>query len=242
MERTQELLFELNELIENKRIPQIPIFIDSPLAIKITEVYKKHSEYFNKEATFLLNSDDDIFDFPGLKLTKATQQSKAINDVPAPKVIIAGSGMSVGGRILHHEKRYLPDPKSTILFIGYQVKNSLGRRILEKNKKVRIFGETITINCHVMAIGGYSAHADQPTLIRWIKAARSYLEHGESCDQMGKPEESKLNKPIAKPQHELKRVFIVQGEKSASEALAGAIRDSLAIDAVVPKQGDQFEL
>jgi len=121
LERTQELLYELNELVENGRIPKLPIFMDSPLAIKLTEVYKKYSKdvkYFNKRAIELGTADDAIFDFPGLELTLQTEQSKAILKVPPPKVIMAGAGMSQGGRIVHHEKNYLGDPNSTILFVG----------------------------------------------------------------------------------------------------------------------------
>ncbi|MDP3954313.1 MAG: MBL fold metallo-hydrolase [bacterium] len=237
MERTQELLFELNELIDNKRIPKIPVFVDSPLAIKITEVYKKHDDLFNKEAAYLASSGDDIFNFPGLSLTKTTAQSKEINATPNPKIIIAGSGMSQGGRILHHERRYLPDPKSTILFIGYQVNGSLGRRILEGDKKVRIFGETIEVKCKVEAIGGYSAHADQPALLKWIKGAKSYLENNASCEF-----DNHVIKPDGAVNHKLKKVFIVQGEKEASETLAGIIRDDIAIEAIVPEEGNTFEL
>ena len=116
MERTQELLFELNELAEHGRIPKIPIFIDSPLAIKLTGVYQKYQNYFNQEAWNLVRSGDAIFNFPGLKMTLTVEQSKEINDVPPPKIIIAGSGMSQGGRILHHERRYLSDPKTVAFF------------------------------------------------------------------------------------------------------------------------------
>ncbi len=127
MERTQELLYHLHQLFEGGRIPRVPVFIDSPLAIKLTAVYKKYESYFNAETQHIAKSGEDILNFPGLRLTLTTEQSKEINDVPPPKIVIAGSGMSNGGRILHHEQRYLPDPKSTILFIGYQAKGTLGR-------------------------------------------------------------------------------------------------------------------
>ena len=239
MERTQELLFELNELTENKRIPRMPIFVDSPLAIKITRIYKKYRHFFNKEASSLRGLDEDIFNFPGLVLTERTDQSKLINDAPTPKIIIAGSGMSQGGRILHHEKRYLSDPGSTILFVGFQVAGSLGRRILEGAKKVRILGEEVLVKCRVKAIGGYSAHADQPTLLKWVKGARSYLNGDQSCEQQI-PEFS--DGQTDEPEHRLKRVFVVQGEENASRTLAKAIIDHLAIDSVVPKEGDSFDL
>jgi metallo-beta-lactamase family protein len=214
MERTQELIFELNELVEQGRIPKVPIFIDSPLAIKLTAIYQKYQSYFNQEAWNRIKSGDAIFNFPGLRMTLTTEQSKEINNVPPPKVIIAGSGMSQGGRILHHERRYLQDPKNTILFIGYQARGSLGRRIYDGAETVRIFGEEIPVRLKRIAIGGYSAHADQPKLIDWVSHMRSSL----------------------------KRVFVVQGEEDAANALAQKIKDGLAVDAVVPKIGESYEL
>jgi len=216
MERTQELLYEFNSLLNDKKIPEIPIFLDSPLATNLTEIYKKHSDYFNKETTYIINSGDDIFNFPGLRFTRTIEESKQINAVSPPKIIIAGSGMSTGGRILHHERRYLQDPNSTILFIGYQVKGSLGRKILDEEKEVRIFGEKVPVNCEVEAIGGYSAHADQKMLVDWVRTVAGG----------GK----------------LKKVFVVQGEEESSLALAREIEGVLKVDAVVPKQGEGFAL
>lgn len=216
LERTQELLFELNGLINDKTIPEIPVFVDSPLAIKLTEVYEKHAEYFNQHSNYLINTGDDIFKFPMLKFTRTVDESKKINDVPSPKIIIAGAGMSNGGRILHHELRYLSDPKSTILFVGYQVQGSLGRRILEGAKEVSIFHQKVLVNSRVEAIGGYSAHADQLGLLKWIKVANT-------------------NKS-------LKKVFVVQGEQKAVSTLAGKIKDDLGIEAIIPKAAEAFEL
>lgn len=217
MERTQEMIFELNELIENGRIPKVPVFIDSPLAIKLTAVYQKYSEdpqYFNPEAIRLIKSGDAIFNFPGLKMTLTTEQSKEINDMPAPKVVIAGAGMSNGGRILHHEIRYLPDPKSTLLVIGYQAQGSLGRRILEGAKTVRIFGEEVPVRSKVKQVSGYSAHADQPLLLKWVEAM-----HGS-----------------------LKKVFVVQGDLDQAPVLAQKIKDELAIAAEAPSYGESVML
>lgn len=214
MERTQELLFELNELVEHHRIPKIPIFIDSPLAIKTTEIYKKYPEYYNQEAAYLIKSGDDLFRFPGLKFTETKEESKKINDAPPPKVIIAGSGMSQGGRILHHEIRYLPDPKSIFLVIGYQVPGSLGRRILEKAKELKIFDQPVAVRAQVRAIGAYSAHADQDGLFYFAMQTKKTL----------------------------KKVFVVQGEEDASLALAQRIRDHLGIDASAPMLYDTIEI
>ncbi|HEY4478208.1 MAG TPA: MBL fold metallo-hydrolase, partial [Candidatus Paceibacterota bacterium] len=141
LERSQELLFELNDLVENRRIPIMPIFFDSPLAIKLTEIFKQYKEYFNENAKAAMVHDKYIFDFPGLHTTLKTEESKTIFKYPDPKVIIAGSGMSSGGRIVHHEKEHLPNPNNTILLTGYQSAGTLGRLIQEGVKSVRIAGE-----------------------------------------------------------------------------------------------------
>ncbi len=213
MERTQELLFNLHELFESGRVPKVPVFIDSPLAIKLTAVYKKYESSFNKEILDV-EKGEDIFNFPGLTFTLRTEQSKEINNVPAPKIIMAGSGMSNAGRILHHEIRYLPDPNSMILFVGYQAYGSLGRKILEGAKMVKIFGEEVPVRCQIREINSYSAHADQAQLLDWIKPMRNSL----------------------------KKAFLVHGEKASSEVLAGKMRDLYAIDAVVPSIGQKFVL
>ena len=213
MERTQELLYEINELVEKKRIPLAPIFLDSPLAIKLTDVYKKYSQnslYFSDEAINLIKRGDAIFNFKGLKMTPTTEDSKAINAVKPPKVIIAGSGMMNGGRILHHAKRYLPDPKSTLLVVGYQASGSLGRRLLDGEQLVKIHGEEVLVRAKIKAMGGYSAHADQPQLLDWLRPARQNL----------------------------KKVFVVQGEEDQAKALAFKIKDDLAVEAVIPDIGD----
>jgi metallo-beta-lactamase family protein len=214
MERTQELLFHLHQLFQEGRIPRVPVFIDSPLAIKLTAVYKKHENYFNPATRHIAASGDDILNFPGLRLTLTTEQSKEINNVPPPKIIIAGSGMSNGGRILHHEARYLSDPKNEIIFVGYQAQGSLGREILDGATQVKIFNEPVPVRCRVVNIPGYSAHADQPRLLAWLNPMR----------------------------HTLKKVFVVQGEQQSSETLAHKIVDGLAILAEVPKRGETVTL
>lgn len=216
LERTQELLFELNNLINSGQIPQVPIFMDSPLAISLTEVYHKYPDYYNKAAKYILESDDDIFNFPGLSITQTSDESKKINNVIGPKIIIAGSGMSNGGRIQHHEKRYLPDPNSTILFIGYQAEGTLGRKILDGANLVKILGESIPVRCHIVAIGGYSAHADQDLLVKWIS----------KCNEAGN----------------LKAVYIVQGETNSADALKQRIESDLNLSALVPDIGQAFDL
>lgn len=214
LERTQELLFELNELIEHGRIPSVPIFLDSPLAIKATTIYKKYAGFYSTSAKEHMKVDGDLFQFPKLKFTLTSQESRQINAVPAPKIIIAGAGMMHGGRILHHAKRYLPDPKSAILFIGYLAANSLGRRIFEGAREVTIHGEKIPVRAAAKAIGGYSAHADHEALLEFVNHTRDTLD----------------------------KVFVVQGELKAGLFLSQRIKDYLGVDSIVPKLGDSFEL
>jgi metallo-beta-lactamase family protein len=216
IERTQELLYELNELIEHESFPRVPVYLDSPLAIKLTKVYKNYETYFNKKVLTDIKTGDDIFNFPGLKLTFSGQESRSINEVKGPKVILAGSGMSLGGRILYHEARYLPDPNSCILFVGYQVEGSPGRQMLDGKKEVRILGHVTSVNCEVKLIEGYSAHADQAMLMDWI----------------GK----------GKIDGNLKKVFITHGEYHSSSVLQQKLKNDLEINSLVPGVGDSFEL
>jgi metallo-beta-lactamase family protein len=210
LERTQELLFEMNEMAENNIIPRMPAFLDSPLAIKLTRVYKQNEKYFNEEAKKIIAGGDDIFNFPGLKLTEETDQSKAILTVPNPKIIMAGSGMSNGGRIIHHEKNYLPDGSNTILLIGYQSLGTLGRYIEEGMKKLHIQGQEIPLRAHVEKIGGYSGHKDSDHLVEFVE-------------------------PMAK---RLKKVFTVMGEPKAALFLAQKLTDNLGVKTETPTAGD----
>ncbi len=217
MERTQEILYELNDLAEHKRIPPISIFVDSPLAIKLTGIYQKYyqdPDYMDGETIALAKKGNEIFNFPRLKFTLTTEASKEINGAPPPKIIIAGSGMSHGGRILHHELRYLPDQRNTLLFIGYQSAGTLGRKILDGAQSVRIFGETIPVRCRIERISGYSAHADQPLLLKWVAGAKDSL----------------------------KNVFVVQGEREEAASLAGKISDEFAVKTTLPRQKESFVL
>lgn len=214
LERTQEILFELNDLIEKNRVPSISIFVDSPLAIKLMPIYKKYESYYNKETKYIINSGDDIFNFPNLHFSLSTEESKEINDIRPPKMIIAGSGMMNGGRIQHHAIRYLKDKNNTILFIGFQAANSLGRKIQEGVKKVKIFDEIITVKAKVETIDGYSAHPDSEGIMNFVSNSADVLE----------------------------KVFCVHGELNNSLFLNQRIRDYLGIDAVSPKYGETFEI
>lgn len=214
VERTQQLLFELNHLVEHKLIPPVEMYLDSPMAIKATEVIREYPQYYEKATLQLVATGDDMFDFPGLHVAPTRDQSKAINDAPRPKVIISGSGMMNGGRILHHLVRYLGDARSTVLIIGYQAEGTLGRQLYTGAKNVQVLGEKIQVKAKIESIGAYSAHADQNKLVKWI---------GEAA---GKP----------------KHVYCTHGEEGASAALATRIQQELRIPADVPRLGETIEL
>jgi metallo-beta-lactamase family protein len=183
LERTQELLYELNQLIEHKHaLPHVPIFLDSPLAIDALKIYKEYPEYYDSDAAKYYNMGEDIFEFPGLVLSRTREESKRINNTPGSKVIIAGAGMMNGGRIVHHALRYLSDPNSTLLIVGYQAQGTLGRQILDGISPVKIFDESVQVKCRITAIGALSAHADQKKLVDWIVQAQPkqvIFNHGE---------------------------------------------------------------
>ena len=217
LERTQRLLYHFNDLVENKKIPSVPIFVDSPLAIRLTEIYRKYPEYYDQEAYKLFSSGDDIFDFPGLELTLTVNKSKEINNVSGPKIIIAGSGMSQGGRIIYHELRYLPDPKNTLLFVTYQVEGTLGRRIFDGAKNVKILGHNVEINAEIARVVGYSSHADQKSLLKWISG-------------------------ISEKSPQLKKVFVCHGEERQAQALSNKIIQELNIKTNIPELGQSTTL
>ena len=216
LEKTQALLYELDVLCEEKKIHQTPVFLDSPLAINITEVYRRHSASFNETARAQIARGDDIFSFKNLRLTMDRRASSEIERAPSPKIIIAGSGMAAGGRILEHERRYLGDPKNTILFVGFQAVGSLGRQIQEGVKRIRINHEDIKVRARIETITGYSSHMDSEHLQEFAaKAAESGT---------------------------LEKVFVVMGEPRASLFLAQRIRDYLGVAAHVPEMGESVEI
>ena len=210
LERSQELLFELNELVENDRIPVMPIFLDSPLAIRLTEVFKQFKSYFNEGAQKAMVHEKHLFDFPGLHETLRSEESKLINEVPNPKVVIAGSGMSSGGRVVHHERHYLPDPNNTLLLTGYQAVGTPGRLIQEGLKTVHISGEDVVVRAHVVTITGYSGHKDSDGLVDFVE----------------------------KTSDSLQKVFVVMGEPKSSLFLVQKLRDNFGIEAYAPDRGD----
>lgn len=206
LERTQALLSVLEELVENSRIPRIPMFLDSPLAIHATKVYRKYKQYFNEVTQAGAVKDFELFGFPGLTLCESREQSQNINDVPAPKLIMAGNPHGYGSRIAHHFIRYLPDPASTVVFVGYPRVSSLGRRLTEGAREVQIWEKNVPVRASIVNISGYSAHADQAQLKDFVAG---------------------INKPI-------KNVFVSMGEQQSSETLANVLRDDVGIHAEVP--------
>jgi metallo-beta-lactamase family protein len=184
VERTQELLYHLNGLLRADRIPHLFTFVDSPMAIRVTDVFKKHPELFDEEARELLKSGRHLCDLPGLTMSNTVDQSKAINHIKGTAVIIAGSGMCTGGRIKHHLKNNIGRPESTILFVGYQAVGTLGRVISDRPETVRIFGEEHPVKARIEKISGFSAHADRNELLSWLTALkkaprRVFITHGE---------------------------------------------------------------
>ncbi|MFA6105046.1 MAG: MBL fold metallo-hydrolase [Patescibacteria group bacterium] len=185
LERTQELLYTLNDLIDRHHdLKRVPIFLDSPLAIDALKVFEKYPEYYDEEADKFYNDGDDLFNFPGLVLTYTRDESMKINHTPSPKIIIAGAGMMNGGRILHHAMRYLSDHRNTLLIIGYQAHGTLGWQLLNGHTHVQIHGESIPVHCEVKMLNAFSAHGDRNKLIKWIENNRNsvkkvVLNHGD---------------------------------------------------------------
>lgn len=211
LERTQELLYELDELSEIDNIlPHVPIFLDSPMAIDALPTYKKYSEYYDVEASKKYTKGNDFFKFPELIITRSKKESMKINNRKGAKIIIAGAGMMNGGRIVHHLFRYLPDEKSTLIIVGYQAHGTLGRRLFDGEKTVSIFGKNIQVNCTIKAIGALSAHGDQKKILKWIKNAKTMP----------------------------KKVYCVHGELGASQALANKLKKDLGIKVFIPKNGE----
>lgn len=213
-ERAQDILFLLNEMLQFKRIPEIPVFVDSPLATKVTEVFGNYPAYYKEEIQDLYLKHPNLFKFKRLKFTETVEESKKINDISPPKAIIAGSGMLQGGRILHHLGRYLSDPNSILLIVGFQAAGSLGRRLIDGEKMVKIFGEEIEVRAEIRKINGFSAHADNPELYSFVESARDTL----------------------------KRVFVVHGEEAQALHFMQEIRDRLGIQADAPTLYEEFEL
>lgn len=215
LERTQEILYELNTLSEyDHTLPNIPVFVDSPLAIDATKVFTKYHEYYDGDARNKYLSGDDFFDFPNLELTYTKLESQKLNRLRGPKLVIAGAGMMNGGRIQHHAIRYLPDPHSTILFVGYQAYGTPGRRILDGDKTVTLLRQEIRVECAVEYVSTLSGHGDQEKLSRWL---------GSSAET-------------------LQKIWCVHGEEHTSLTFADLIHKKHNVSTYVPKYTEIVEI
>ncbi len=214
LERSQIILYELDNLFEEKTIPSVPVYLDSPLAIKLTNIYEKVKNLYNRESEVAIKGGDDIFNFKELHQTAQARDSREIANIVGPKIIIAGSGMSTAGRILFHEERFLPDPDATILFMGYQAAGTLGRQIREGVKKVIIHENEVPVRAKVEIIDGFSGHADSNALVEFVSESEKTL----------------------------KKVFVAMGETKSGIFLAQRIRDEVGVEALVAEKGKTYEL
>lgn len=214
--RTQDVIYDLHKLIQNGCLPTLPVYVDSPLATNVTKIFRRHPECYDQEMKQFLEQKEDPFGFYRLQYTRSVDESKALNRLEGPAIIISASGMCEGGRILHHLKNKIGDARNTVLFVGFQAPNTLGRKIVDGLKKVPIFGEPHTVRAEIRTIDGYSAHADRDELL-------DYLQQVIRASEM-------------------KRVFCVHGDPEACQALADGIRGLGVQDVVVPGRGQEVEL
>jgi metallo-beta-lactamase family protein len=210
--RTQDVLYLLNKLVREGALPNVTVYIDSPLSEKATRIYLSHPELFDEEAKRLI-AGGTIGDAVNIRFTHSAEESMAINKIKSKAIIVAGSGMCEGGRIRHHLKHNLWRPECSIIFVGFQAQGTLGRRIVDHAQSVMIWGEEIAVRARVWTIGGFSAHADQKELLAWLSAFRS--------------------KPT---------VFVTHGEESAALTFANLVRERYGFTTHVPELGQQFEL
>ncbi len=214
LERSQEVLYYINELILEGTIPRLKIFLDSPMASRITKVFENHPELFDKEMNEFVRKNHSLFDLPGLEMTADAEASKAINNIKGTSIIIAGSGMCTGGRIKHHLVHNIERAECTIMFVGYQAAGTLGRRIVNGEKKVRILGQQYDVNANVAKINGFSAHADRNELLAWLK---------------------KLESPPRK-------IFVVHGESKSAKSFGDYIKQETGWQVSVPAYQDEVKL
>jgi metallo-beta-lactamase family protein len=214
LERTQGLLLEINNLVESGKIQPLPVFLDSPLAIEVTDVYRKYSTYLKDAVQEQIKKGDDIFSFEGLSFTRTVKASEEIKNEKGAKIIIAGSGMSHGGRIRKHEKNYLDDKNTIVLLVGYQSVGSLGRLLQDGARKVRVDDEFVKVKAKIATIRGYSGHADRDQLVNLV----------------------------AQGGDEAKQIFVTMGEEKSSLFLVQRLRDYLGLNAVAPSAGEEIEI
>jgi metallo-beta-lactamase family protein len=214
LERSQELLYHIHALLHENVIPHIMVFLDSPMASAITKVFRRHSELFDAEMRRLLQIKESPFEFPGLTFTETTKESKAINSIRGTIVVIAGSGMCTAGRIKHHLVNNIARPECTIMFVGYQAVGTLGRRIVDGDREVRILGENYPVKARIVQIPGFSAHADRDELLHWL---------------------SSLPKPPRK-------LFIVHGEAESAKHFGQYVHEKTGWDVLVPDYREEVIL
>lgn len=212
--RTQELVYELHQLVKSRQIPELPIFVDSPLSANVTEVFKLHPECYDQETKKMLSGNQNPFGFDRLTYIQSIEDSKALNALRYPAVIISASGMCEAGRILHHLANNIEDPKNTILIVGYQAENTLGKRLVEHAERVKIFGEEHPVRAQVVVMNGYSAHAGAPDLEKYILAA-------------GK---------------KARGIFLVHGDMDQAQSLAERLKKKGLLSVYIPEQGQSFTL
>ena len=213
--RTQELVYALNQLSEAQKIPDLSVYVDSPLAVDVTEIFRAHPECYDEETLALLQEARNPFGFRRLSYVRDVEDSKRLNFLRDSAVIISASGMAESGRILHHLKNNIEDSDNTILFSGFQAENTLGRRILDGNRRVRIFGEEYDVRAKVARIEGYSAHADSGELRAWV----GHLD-----------------------QRKLQGIFLVHGEPESAQGLSGLLRQDGFSDVLIPDRGESYTL
>jgi metallo-beta-lactamase family protein len=214
LERSQEVLYYVNELLLEDAIGHLMVFLDSPMASKITKVFRKHPELFDAEMTELVRQNESPFNFPGLKFVETTKESKAINHIKGTIMVIAGSGMCTGGRVKHHLVNNITRPECTIMFVGYQAAGTLGRRIVAGDEQVRILGQKYPVKADIVRIQGFSAHADRDELLAWLM---------------------KLKKPPS-------RLFVVHGETEGAQNFADYVKDKTGWNVLVPNYQDEVVL
>ena len=213
--RSQTIVFLLHELFEENKIPNIPIYVDSPMTVRVTDTFRTHPECFDRDVNDYFIHNEDPFGFGKLKYIRDVEKSKQLNNSKEPCIIISASGMCEAGRILHHLKNNIQDPNNTVLFVGFQAMGTLGRRIVEGEKIIKIFGDEYEVNATVSTINTLSAHGDVDDLMEYVGRIKT---------------------------DRLKKVFIVHGEESQSLALGERIQQQFGIETIVPFEGDEFEL
>ena len=213
--RTQELVYLIRELEDEKTIPVLPVTVDSPMAAKTTTAYANRKEEHDEEYASILTQHRHPLRTHSMTTASSRQESKRLNDAKGARVIISASGMMTGGRVLHHALRLVPDPEATIIFVGFQAAGTLGRRILDGEPEVKILGQWVPVRCRITKIGGFSAHADWSEVLRWLEGMESGVPN---------------------------RTFLTHGEPEAANAMAGHIKEKFGWNVHVPQYGERFEL